>query len=88
MPTVVWQDALDEVCIPEWVGDLASFRRWCRSDEFPERGRIDHVQGTVWVDLTMDQVFPHVHVKTEFTVVLGGLVKRRTWGFVSTMACA
>ncbi len=80
MPAVIFQGGertyqRDETRVPEWVVDLKSFRRWYNSDEFPEEGRIDFIQGTVCVDMTMEQVFTHVQVKTEFTIVVGGVVK-------------
>src|SRR5438309_963992 len=39
-----------DIRIPDWIADLESFRRWCHSDEFPPTGRIDYLQGEVWVD--------------------------------------
>jgi hypothetical protein len=30
----------DRVSVPEWVTDLASFRRWAESEDYPETGRI------------------------------------------------
>ena len=56
--------------IPEWVVDLESFRRWADSDDFPEEGRIDYIQGEVWVDMSLEQVFSHVQAKTAITSVL------------------
>ena len=61
------------VLIPGWVEDLASFRRWTEMDEFPEEGRIDFFQGTVWPDMSSEQLFSHVKVKTTFTRVLDTL---------------
>ncbi len=43
------------VRIPGWVTDLASFRRWARSDAFPEHGWIAHLGGELWVDLSMER---------------------------------
>jgi Uma2 family endonuclease len=63
------------VCIPGYVKDLASFRRWVHSGEFPEKTRICYLNGEVWVDLTMEDFFPHNQVKSEFNIVVGGLIK-------------
>jgi hypothetical protein len=71
----------DRVRIPAWVVDLESFRRWARSDEFPDQGRISYLRGEVWVDLSMEQLFSHSQVKTEYTVVVGGLVKSADLGY-------
>lgn len=68
------------VCIPSWIVDLDSFRRWMRSDEFPESGRICYLEGEVWVDMSKEQIFTHNQVKGEFNVVVGGLVKREQRG--------
>lgn len=63
------------VSIPSWVVDMESFRRWADADDFPEDGRIWYLQGEVWVDMSKEQIFTHVLVKTEITIVLGNLVK-------------
>lgn len=68
------------VHIPAWVADLASFRRWVYSDEFPEEGRICYLKGEVWVDMSKEQVFSHNQVKTEFFGVLGPLMKSAKLG--------
>jgi Uma2 family endonuclease len=70
----------DSVSIPAWVDDLESFRRWARSDEFPEAGRICFLDGEVWVDMSKEQAFWHNQVKGEFTLVLYGLVKKLRLG--------
>jgi len=73
MNTIVLYD--DSVDIPNGIGDLAGFRRWAHSDDFPEAGRICFLDGRVWVDMSKEQVFTHNQVKQEFNLVLGGLVK-------------
>ena len=44
----------EPIQIPAWVADRASFLRWAESDEFPEHGRIDYLQGQIWVDLSQE----------------------------------
>src|SRR5262245_23535752 len=68
-------ELVDHVKIPLWVSDLNSFRRWAESDEFPQEGRIEFIKGQVWVDMSKEQLFTHVAVKTEITRVLANLVK-------------
>ena len=63
------------VSVPSWVTDLESFRRWADSEEFPDGARVWFLKGQVWVDMSKEQVYTHVQAKTEFIVVLGGLVK-------------
>jgi Uma2 family endonuclease len=65
----------ERVSVPEWVVDLATFRRWAHADDFPEQGRISYLNGEVWVDMSNEQVFSHVLVKTEVSAVLRVLVK-------------
>ena len=77
MSTVVIEDT---VCIPGWVEDLQSFRRWVDSDEFPEDGRICYLAGEVWVDMSKEQIFSHNQVKAEYAIVLGGLSKKNRRG--------
>lgn len=64
----------DQVSVPGWVTDLASFRRWAVSDEFPETGRICFLDGEVWVDMSNEQIFSHVLVKTKIIAALSTLV--------------
>jgi Uma2 family endonuclease len=65
----------DQVSVPEWVTDLDSFRRWADSEGFPATGRICYLNGEVWVDMSKEQIFTHVDVKTEIVGVLRPLVK-------------
>ncbi|HWG46073.1 MAG TPA: Uma2 family endonuclease [Gemmataceae bacterium] len=65
----------ESVCIPPEVVDLDSFCRWAISDQYPERGRFSFLHGTLWVDLSMEDLYLHNRVKTQFTIVLGALVE-------------
>jgi Uma2 family endonuclease len=71
----------DQVRIPSWVNDLESFRRWGRSRNYPERGWLSFLDGEIWVDMQMEQLFTHNQVKTEFTIILGGLIKGEELGY-------
>src|SRR5262245_35719641 len=64
-----------QVSVPSWVDDIQSFRRWSDSDAFPEDGRIDFIDGMVCLDMSKEQVFSHVDVKSEINAVLRFLVK-------------
>ena len=72
---------VDEVSVPEWVVDLESFGRWVDADAVPEKTRIWFLNGEVWVDMSKEQIFSHVLVKTKFTVVL--LRRFGLWPFFS-----
>lgn len=74
----------DEAFIPDWISDLASFRRWADSQEYPTRGRYAFLQGQLWVDLTMEQLFTHNQVKTKLTAALSQLVDAENNGYLFT----
>jgi Uma2 family endonuclease len=61
--------------VPPGVVDLATFRAWTYSDDFPEEGRIDFLDGEIWVDLSMEQLYTHNQVKAEVTSVLYPLTR-------------
>jgi hypothetical protein len=65
----------ETVDIPAEVVDQASFRRWARSNSFPERGRFAWLNGLVWVDLSMEKIYSHGRAKMQFSIVLGGLIE-------------
>ena len=60
--------------------DLASFREWARSEARPERGRFSYLDGTLWIDLGMEQWFSHNDVKAEIDGVLRALVRQTQTG--------
>ena len=70
-----------EFLIPSWVVDHDSYRRWAKSDEFPERGRFSFLDGMIWVDLTMEDFFTHNQVKGGYSDVLGPLVRTADQGY-------
>lgn len=53
-----------EIEIPP-IRDLADFRRWALSDDFPERGRIDYIAGRIEVDMSPEDFFTHGTLKSE-----------------------
>jgi Uma2 family endonuclease len=77
----------EDLVIPVGVSDLSRFRRWTADESFPERGRIDFVDGTVEVDRSPEDLYTHGAVKTTLTARLyplivdsgrGGLFSDRT----------
>jgi Uma2 family endonuclease len=76
--TVVLDDRA--IHIPAEVVDLASFRRWADSDEFPEKTHICFLAGEIWVDMSKEQIFTHNQVKGEISRVLSTLVKQERLG--------
>jgi Uma2 family endonuclease len=57
--------AEEQLEIPLEIGTLAEFRRWALSPEFPERGRIDFIDGTINVDLAPENIFYHGTIKVD-----------------------
>jgi Uma2 family endonuclease len=72
----------DAIHLPSSFADLESFREWCRSDSYPERGDVFWLDGVIWVDAHMDEIDFHNAVKTEFVGVIAPIVKRERLGFV------
>jgi hypothetical protein len=70
----------DSACIPAWVVDLESFRRWARSDDFPESGRFSYLGDAIWVDNGMEQLFTHNRVKNAFTHAIMGILDQAPLG--------
>lgn len=73
MTTLISEDG--QISIPSWVVDLDSFRRWTDCTDFPEKGHIWWLCGEVWIDMSKEQIFTHLAVKTEMYGVLGGIAK-------------
>ncbi len=71
----------DEVEIP-FVSSLADFRAWALSDEFPQRGRIDYVDGRIEVDMSPADLFTHNTLNMEIGRVLATIAKASGPGYV------
>jgi Uma2 family endonuclease len=82
MPTFVAEDVHLE--IPEWVTNLAAFRRWTDEPSFPEKGNIWWLCGKVWADMSQEQIFTHVDIKGEIYHVLKGIVRTGRLGRIFT----
>ena len=67
--------------IPPWVGDLESFREWAKSDDYPKEGRFAYLNGLLWADVTMEQLFTHNRAKTRVTSALDRLIAEEDLGY-------
>jgi Uma2 family endonuclease len=76
-PEVVVQD---QVAIPHWVADLASFRRWRLSEGAPDAGAIAFLDSCIWVDLSMEEFFTHNQVKVAYDYALMSIVQPAALG--------
>lgn len=72
----------EDLQIPAGVHTLSRFRRWTQSDLFPERGRIDYLDGDLEVDLSPEDIYTHGVVKTAIAAELHTLVVKRRLGNV------
>lgn len=69
----------EQARIPAWVRDHASFRKWIRSGHFPEHGQFFHLNGELWVDLSMETLVHNV-IKGQIAAVLTLLVQAQKLG--------
>ena len=60
--------------IPAEVYTLERFREWCRSEDFPETGRLDFLDGEVEIDMSPEDLYPHGVVKSALASALHALV--------------
>ncbi|MHB2017541.1 MAG: Uma2 family endonuclease [Candidatus Xenobia bacterium] len=75
MKVVFYDEFRDvHVTIPESAGDLQGFREWMASDAFPERGRIDFLQGTIEVDMTPEHLQSHGQPKVKLCNYISNVV--------------
>ena len=63
--------------IPETVGELPGFREWAASAAFPERGRIDFLQGAIEVDISPENLQSHGQPKGELFAYIKSVVGRQ-----------
>jgi Uma2 family endonuclease len=56
--------------IPAGVNSLEGFRRWTSSKSFPERGRIDFLEGELEIDLSGENLYRHGAPKTAIAAAL------------------
>lgn len=54
------------------ISSLAEFRQWLASDSFPQRGRIDYIDGCIEVDMSPEDLYCH-----------GTLTSELHWGVVN-----
>src|SRR5258708_4443698 len=80
LPAVVLLD--EDVRIPGDVHALEQFRRWSHSEQFPERGRIDYLQGDIEVDMSPEDLDTHGTVKVAIASRLHALVAEQGRGYV------
>lgn len=70
----------DVITVPAWVKDIDSFRRWTDSEDCPHEYRMGWLEEEVWIDISKEQVFSHVLVKTQMIGVVGSLAASEELG--------
>lgn len=74
--------AADPLRIPASARALDGFRRWARSPEFPETGRIDYLAGELEVEMSPEDLYTHGAPKAEIAAALQELIARSGLGAV------
>jgi Uma2 family endonuclease len=72
----------EDLRIPEDAFTFEGFQRWVDSEEFPETGRIDYLDGDIEVDMSPEDLFTHGAVKTAITSKLHVLISESGMGHV------
>jgi hypothetical protein len=79
MITFIGRDE-QEIHVPSWVRDIASFRRWTDEDDFPEDVDVWWLKGEVWIDMSKEDIFSHLVVKNAFGYTLTGIAENEQFG--------
>jgi hypothetical protein len=69
----------EEVELPPWIGDHSAFRRWARSSQYPERGKVSYLHGDIWVDNSVEKLI-HNMLKTLVTSTWFALASAKDLG--------
>ncbi|HEY3569674.1 MAG TPA: Uma2 family endonuclease [Thermoanaerobaculia bacterium] len=81
----MWNFCEESVHIPrQATRDLAGFRAWAVSPDFPENGRIDFLAGDLEVDMSPEDLHKHGTVKSRIAALLDRLVVEAGLGEVYT----
>jgi Uma2 family endonuclease len=62
------------------IRDLSEFRAWALSDAFPDRGRIDFIDGRIEVDMSPEDFFTHGTLKTRVAAEIADRVEELDLG--------
>lgn len=76
----VWIE--DELLVPPGIDSLDAFRLWLYSEAFPERGRIDYLQGAIEVDMSPEELQTHAIPKVDLAFFINRVVREGNLGQV------
>ncbi len=71
-----------ELRIPAGVRDFQAFRRWSWSRRFPQRGRIDYLQGDIDASMSPEDLLTHATPKAAIAAGLFSLIVEPARGLV------
>jgi Uma2 family endonuclease len=60
----------DNIVVPGWIIDLESFRRWATSADHAHSGWVSFLDGTIFVDPHMEELFTHNQVKGAYAYAI------------------
>ena len=80
--TLVFEEQFE---MPLGFHSLADFRQWSLSEAYPQRGRVDFVDGRIEIDMSAEELFTHGSPKVEIAIVLGLRASVRNWATCSWM---
>jgi Uma2 family endonuclease len=72
----------EQVEVPLELRSLDDFRRWAQSEGFPEKGRIDYINGRIEIDMSPEDIFCHETLKSEIAGAVYQEVKRSKLGIL------
>jgi Uma2 family endonuclease len=68
--------------IPLNLNSLQAFRSWITSDDAPEQGRFDYINGNIEVDMSPEDLYTHGTLKMRIAGILDRIVYERKLGHV------
>jgi Uma2 family endonuclease len=66
--------------VPSTVIDLGTFNEWAASEQYPESVRVSYLNGDIWVDVEMEQIFTHNVAKIQIATELNRLTRKLVFG--------
>jgi len=71
-----------DIRVPLDLHELDDFRMWMRQASFPDRGRIEWLDGDLEIDVAPEDLYGHGTVKTEIARVIASRISTRELGAV------
>jgi Uma2 family endonuclease len=70
----------NKISIPGWINTLQDYRHWAESDDYPRSGWVCYLDGTIFVDATMEEFLSHNQIKQAFNAMYGQLLAQQSLG--------